>query len=691
MTNPTPARAETEQLAALVATVAAMDPARIAVEFDSTAVSYADLDAQLTLMAELTGGALDADTLVQVVLAELFPGVVDAAEGTFGVLLDSLAGDVMAALGLEAVAAATLVDRFAAQVARTPDAVAVQCGDVTLTYAAFDARVRVLAARLVEAGVGPETLVGLALRRSVELIVAVHAIVRAGGAYVPLDPDHPVDRLHYVLEVARPVVVVTRAGDEPDLNGAPVLRTDDIDWDAAPGEVVSGVRAGNAAYVIFTSGSTGRPKGVAVTHGAIVANLDWRQRRYAMTEADVVVQKTPYTFDVSVWELFWPLQIGARLVVAEAGRHGDPAYLAALIAQHRVTVTHFVPSMLAAFVGDVGSEVDLSSLRMVFASGEALPAATAARLRALSATALHNLYGPTEAAVDVTAHEVTALDEVSVPIGGPADGTGLLVLDENLDQVPVGVVGELYLAGVQLARGYVARPGLTADRFVANPYGVPGERMYRTGDLVRESRGELEYLGRTDFQVKLRGLRIELGEIEAVLAAHPRVGNAAVVLHRHGAGEALVGYVVSVDGAVLDEAELVEHAKSSMPEYMVPPLLVQLDAMPINASGKLDRKALPEPDFRVSAAEFREPRTATERTVAALFAELLEVDVVGLDDDFFRLGGNSLIATRAIGRLQANFGVRVDVRDFFDSPTVAVLAKLVEGGVVDDRPALVAG
>ncbi|MFJ2663673.1 non-ribosomal peptide synthase/polyketide synthase [Nocardia fluminea] len=691
MTNPTPARAETDQLAALVATVAAMDPARIAVEFDGTAVSYADLDAQLTLMAELTGGALDADTLVQVVLAELFPGVVDAAEGTFGALLDSLAGDAMAALGMESTVAATLVDRFAAQVARTPDAVAVQFGDIALSYAEFDARVRVLAARLVESGVGPETLVGLALRRGVELIVAVHAIVRAGGAYVPLDPDHPVDRLHYVLEVARPVVVVTRAADEPDLNGAPVLRTDDIDWDAVPDEVVSGVRADNTAYVIFTSGSTGRPKGVAVTHAAIVANLDWRQRRYGMTAADVVVQKTPYTFDVSVWELFWPLQVGARLVVAEPGRHGDPAYLAALIARHRVTVTHFVPSMLAAFVGDVDPDVDLSSLRMVFASGEALPAATAARLRALSSTALHNLYGPTEAAVDVTAHEVTALDEVSVPIGGPADDTGLHVLDENLDPVPAGVVGELYLSGVQLARGYVARPGLTADRFVADPYGAPGERMYRTGDLVRETRGELEYLGRTDFQVKLRGLRIELGEIEAVLAAHPRVGNAAVVLHRHAAGEALVGYVVSVDDAPLDTAELVEHAKTSMPEYMVPSLLVQLDAMPINASGKLDRKALPEPDFRVSAAEFREPRTATERAVAALFAELLAVEVVGLDDDFFRLGGNSLIATRAIGRLQANFGVRVDVRDFFDSPTVAVLAKLVEGGAADDRPALVAG
>ncbi|MGW6424729.1 non-ribosomal peptide synthase/polyketide synthase [Nocardia sp. NPDC055053] len=699
MTNTTPARAGTEQLAALVATVAAMEPARIAVEFDGTSVSYVDLDAQLTLMAELTGGALDPETLVQVVLAELFPGVVDAADGTFGVLLDSLARDAMAALGVALPAtgrAPTLVDRFAEQLARTPDGVAVQFGTETLTYAEFDARVRVLAGRLVALGVGPEALVGLAMRRSVELIVAVHAIVRAGGAYVPLDPDHPVDRLHYVLEVARPVVVVTRGRDEPDLNGAPVLRTDEIDWTASPAEVVGGARAGNTAYVIFTSGSTGRPKGVAVTHGAIVANLDWRQRCYGLTDADVVLQKTPYTFDVSVWELFWPLQIGARLVVAEPGRHGDPGYLAALIAEHRVSVTHFVPSMLAAFAGELAeaaAPVDLSSLRMVFASGEALPAATAARLRKLSATALHNLYGPTEAAVDVTAHEVTAADEVSVPIGGPADDTGLLVLDENLDQVPAGVVGELYLSGVQLARGYVARPGLTADRFVADPFGEPGDRMYRTGDLVRQLPGgdELEYLGRTDFQVKLRGLRIELGEIEAVLAAHPRVGNAAVVLHRHAAGEALVGYVVSVDGEELDSAELAAHAKTSMPEYMVPSLLVQLPAMPINASGKLDRKALPEPDFRAAAAEFREPRTDTERAVAALFGELLDVETVGLDDDFFRLGGNSLIATRAIARLQANFGVRVDVRDFFDSPTVAVLAKLVDDGVTDDRPALVAG
>ena len=699
MTNTTPARAGTEQLAALVATVAAMEPARIAVDFDGTAVSYADLDAQLTTMAELTGGALDPESLVQVVLAELFPGVVDAADGTFGVLLDALAGDALAALGMEppmAGQAPTLVDRFAEQLARTPDLVAVQFGARTLTYAEFDARVRVLAGRLVALGVGPEALVGLAMRRGLELIVAVHAIVRAGGAYVPLDPDHPVDRLHYVLEVARPVVVVTRAADEPDLNGVPVLRTDDIDWTAPPAAVDGGARAGNTAYVIFTSGSTGRPKGVAVTHGAIVANLDWRQRRYALSDADVVLQKTPYTFDVSVWELFWPLQIGARLVVAEPGRHGDPGYLAALIAEHRVSVTHFVPSMLAAFAGELSettAPVDLSSLRMVFASGEALPAATATRLRKLSATALHNLYGPTEAAVDVTAHEVSDADEVSVPIGGPADDTGLLVLDENLDQVPAGVVGELYLSGVQLARGYVARPGLTADRFVANPYGVPGERMYRTGDLVRQLPGgdELEYLGRTDFQVKLRGLRIELGEIEAVLAAHPRVGNAAVVLHRYAAGEALVGYVVSVDGAPLDEAELVAHAKASMPEYMVPSLLVQLPAMPINASGKLDRKALPEPDFRVAAAEFRAPVTTTERAVAALFGDLLDVETVGLDDDFFRLGGNSLIATRAIARLQANFGVRVDVRDFFDNPTVAVLAKLVDGGPVDDRPVLVAG
>ncbi|WP_261774608.1 non-ribosomal peptide synthetase, partial [Nocardia neocaledoniensis] len=692
MTNTTPARAGTEQLAALVAAVAVLEPTRIAVEFGATSVSFADLDAQLTTMAELTGGALDPETLVQVVLAELFPGVVDAADGTFGALLVALADEAMAVLGLTVPTAPTLVDRFTEQVDRTPDAVAVRFGDTTLTYAEFDTRVRALAARLVDLGVGPEALVGLAMRRGVELIVAVHAIVRAGGAYVPLDPDHPAERLRYVLEVARPVVVVTRACDEPELTGCAVLRTDDVDWSAAPEVVDGGAVAGNTAYVIFTSGSTGRPKGVAVTHGAIVANLDWRQRRYPLSAADVVLQKTPYTFDVSVWELFWPLQIGAELVVAEPGRHGDPAYLAALIAERRVSVTHFVPSMLAAFVGELAeSPVDLSSMRLVFASGEALPAATAARLRALSGAALHNLYGPTEAAVDVTAHEVTAADEVSVPIGGPADDTGLLVLDENLDRVPAGVVGELYLSGVQLARGYVARPGLTADRFVANPFGAPGERMYRTGDLVRELGGELEYLGRTDFQVKLRGLRIELGEIEAVVAAHPRVGNAAVILHRHAAGEALVGYVVSVDGAELDEAELAAHAKASMPEYMVPSLFVQLPAMPINASGKLDRKALPEPDFRAAAAEFRAPETATERAVAELFAELLGVEAVGADDDFFRLGGNSLIATRAIARLQAGFGVRVDVRDFFDSPTVAVLAQLIDDGQVDDRPALVAG
>ncbi|GGK41953.1 non-ribosomal peptide synthetase [Nocardia camponoti] len=695
MSNTTGARAEIEQLAALVATVAMIEPARIAVSFDGVALAYGDLDARLTATAELTGGVLDAETLVQVVLAEIFPTAIEAEEGAFGRLIGELAADAMAALGVEAVAGMpTLVDRFLDQAALSPDAVAVEFDGQTLTYAAFDARVRILAARLRELGVGPESLVGLAMRRSLELIVAVHAIVRVGGAYVPLDPDHPVERLHYVLDTARPVVVVTRECDAPDLADAPLLRTDDIDWSVDAPEVAPTAQADNTAYVIFTSGSTGRPKGVAVTHAAIVANLDWRQRMYGMRADDVVLQKTPYTFDVSVWELFWPLQIGARLVVAEPGRHGDPAYLASLIAAHRVTITHFVPSMLAAFVAELAEvAADLSSLRMVFASGEALPAATAARLRQLSATALHNLYGPTEAAVDVTAHEVTAADEVSVPIGAAADDTDLLVLDENLDEVPAGVVGELYLAGVQLARGYVARPGLTADRFVANPYGLLGERMYRTGDLVRQlpGGGELEYLGRTDFQVKLRGLRIELGEIEAVLASHPRVGNAAVVLHKPVAGEMLVGYFVTTDGAPLEVSELAAHAKSVMPEYMVPSLLVQLDAMPINASGKLDRKALPAPDFSAIAAEYRAPESATELRVAALFADLLGREQIGLDDDFFRLGGNSLIATRAIARLRAEFGVAVDVRDFFDNPTVAVLAALLDGGVADDRPALVAG
>ncbi|NUS91953.1 MAG: AMP-binding protein, partial [Nocardia sp.] len=396
--------------------------------------------------------------------------------------------------------------------------------------------------------------------------------------------------------------------------------------------------------------------------------------------ADVVLQKTPSTFDVSVWEFFWPLQVGARLVVAKPDGHRDPEYLAEVIDSEGVTVAHFVPSMLTVFVAALPGEAGVapcSSLRAVFSSGEALPGRPAQRLRELTGTAVHNLYGPTEAAVDVTFHEVTDADTAVVPIGVPVFNTQVYVLDDRLRPVPVGVAGELYLAGTQLARGYVARPDLSADRFVANPFAA-GERMYRTGDVVRwNSAGELEYLGRSDFQVKLRGLRIELGEIETALTDIDEVGQAVVVLRGDArTGDQLVGYLVPTAGAPLDIADVREDLSARLPSYMVPAAFVVLDELPLGASGKLDRRALPAPVFETRV--FRAPSTPVEEIVAATFAEVLGVERVGVDDDFFALGGNSLSATRVAARLSAALDTDLAVRELFEASTVAALAARAE-------------
>uniref|UniRef100_UPI0024571DFC non-ribosomal peptide synthetase n=1 Tax=Nocardia cyriacigeorgica TaxID=135487 RepID=UPI0024571DFC len=737
-----------DDLPGLVHTVAEVEPERTAIAHGGAAIGYAELAAELAGLDEAMGGALGAGELLPIVVSGRFPGLLESGDGALGEVLERLLTDavIAAAPVLTPLAPAeTLISLFEEQVRRTPDAVALEFEGTTLTYAEFSARVDAMARRLREFGVGPDVLVGLALRRSVELLVGMYATVKAGGGYVPIDPDHPADRIAYVLDVARPAVVLTTAADRPALD--PSVRTLCIDSVAADERHAPlaagpdrGLRAGaaserdaetcwptvspdNIAYVIFTSGSTGRPKGVAVSHRAIVANLRWRQRLYRLDTADVVLQKTPFTFDVSVWEFFWPLQVGARLVIARPEGHRDPAYLARVIRESGVTVTHFVPSMLSVFVAEPSVTESVDSLRLVFASGEALPAATAAAFRDISGATLHNLYGPTEAAVDVTAHEVTGADLDSVPIGSAADDTDLLVLDDNLRPVATGVVGELYLAGVQLARGYLSRPGLTADRFVANPEGAPGDRMYRTGDLVRWAPGsdggpdELEYLGRVDFQVKLRGLRIELGEIEAALLDHDEVAQAAAVVHHSTAGDRLVAYVVAARRrgtgmagsdataplgstepldvtARLDPASILDAVRTRLPEYMIPAELIVLDEMPLNPNGKLDRRALPEPDFSTAAAEYREPSTDAERAVAAIFADLLGHDRIGADDNFFALGGNSLIATRALARIGAALDIAVDVRDFFDNPTPAGLAALA-GAVLefegDGTRAVIAG
>ncbi|MBW4716879.1 non-ribosomal peptide synthase/polyketide synthase [Saccharothrix sp. SC076] len=563
------------------------------------------------------------------------------------------------------------------QVSRTPDAVAL-IGDEEVTYAEFDARVEALAQVLAHAGAGPDRVVAVALPRSVDLVVALHAVQRAGAAYLPIDVTHPAERIAGVLADARPAVVVA----DRDFAGYPVVRADRPLPAVTPGPLPA-AGPDDAAYVIFTSGSTGRPKGVVVPHRAIVNRLLWMQDRYRLAPGERVLQKTPATFDVSVWEFFWPLVVGATLVVARPDGHRDPAYLAEVIRAHRVTTVHFVPSMLRAFL-DEPTAAACTSLFRVICSGEALPGDLARRCREVLHAELHNLYGPTEAAVDVTSWQVSNADRVSVPIGRPVWNTGLRVLDANLRPVPPNVPGELYLTGVQLARGYLGRPGLTAERFVADPHGPAGSRMYRTGDLARwTADGVVEFLGRVDHQVKLRGFRIELGEVEAALTAAPGVRAAAVVLREGVGGEpALVGYLVGTP----DLAAVRRSALSALPEYMLPSAFVVLDELPLSANGKLDRKALPAPVADATAT--RAPATARELALCQAFEDVLGVPV-GADDDFFALGGHSLLATRLVGRVRAELGVDLPLRSLFAAPTPAALAHvLAEDGPT--RPPLVA-
>ncbi|WPO69809.1 non-ribosomal peptide synthetase [Streptomyces sp. KN37] len=572
---------------------------------------------------------------------------------------------------------ATLPELFEAQVARTPDAVAVVFEGESVSYAELDFRANQLARLLMARGVGAESVVGVCLERGVELVVALLGVVKAGAAYLPVDPEYPAERIAYVLEAAGAASVVTTGALE-SLLPADVMRVHVDDPEQAgldAGPLGVEVRPENPAYVIFTSGSTGRPKGVVVPHAGVVNRLVWMQDRYGLDAGDRVLQKTPFGFDVSVWEFFWPLLEGAALVVARPGGHREPGYVASLIREQGVTTVHFVPSMLEVFLAEV-SVGECGGLRRVFCSGEALSVAAQERFfEVFPGVELHNLYGPTEASVDVTAWRCVP-GALSVPIGAPVANTRVFVLDAGLQPVPVGVGGELYLAGVQLARGYVGRPGLTAERFVADPFAA-GRRMYRTGDVVRwDAGGQLEYLGRADDQVKIRGFRIEPGEVRAVVAAHPQVVQAAVVAREDMPGDIhLVAYVVPREeyGSRLPES-VVRFVAGRLPEYMVPSAVVVLDALPLNVNGKLDRKALPAPDYAGLAGAGRGPETVREEILCAAFAEVLGLENVGVDDDFFRLGGHSLLAVRLVEILRTQ-NVSVSMRALFDAPTPAGVAR----------------
>ncbi|MFF2120243.1 amino acid adenylation domain-containing protein [Kitasatospora sp. NPDC058184] len=572
----------------------------------------------------------------------------------------------------------TVPELFAAQAARTPEATALVAGAERLTYAQLNARANRIAHWLIAQGVRPGDTVAVALPRSVELVAVLLATHKAGAAYLPLDLDYPAERTAFMCRDAEPAYVV----DDLDLISGLL----DGDGGDATGPAVA-QHPGLPAYVIYTSGSTGRPKGVVVPQRAIVNRLLWMQDEYGLGPDDRVLQKTPSSFDVSVWEFFWPLVTGATLVVAEPGGHRDPAYLSRLIQTEAVTTVHFVPSMLEAFLADE-STARCTGLTRVMCSGEALPADLAARFHdTLPHAELHNLYGPTEAAVDVSSWHSVA-DPGVVPIGRPVWNTRLYVLDAALRPVAPGAPGELYIAGVQLADGYLRRPGVTAERFVANPFGAPGDRMYRTGDLARwTTDGVLQFLGRADQQVKIRGFRIEPAEIEAALTTHPAVRQALVVAREN----TLVAYAVPEEGAGIDTRQLREHLRATLPEHMIPAAVVPLDRLPLTPSGKVDRAALPVPDFGGSVSEGgRGPRSAREAALCEVFAEVLGVDRAGIDDDFFDLGGHSLLATRLVSRVRSVLGVELPLRAVFESPTVAGLAqRLGAGGAV--RPELVAG
>ncbi|WP_375501123.1 amino acid adenylation domain-containing protein [uncultured Nostoc sp.] len=582
---------------------------------------------------------------------------------------------------------------FEQQVERTPDAVAVVFENQQLTYEQLNRKANQLAHHLQTLGVGPEVLVGICVERSLDMVVALLGILKAGGAYVPLDPTYPQERLSYMLADSGVEVLLTHRQLLSSLpsNTAQVVSLDN-DWEAieqySHQNLDVGVDADNLAYVIYTSGSTGLPKGAMNTHQGIRNRLLWMQDAYQLTSSDRVLQKTPFSFDVSVWEFFWPLLTGARIVIAKPEGHKDSTYLVNLISTQQITTIHFVPSMLQVFLQEPNCG-NCSCLQRVICSGEALPFELTERFFEHLECELHNLYGPTEAAIDVTFWQCQLQENRQlVPIGRPIANTQVYILDKQLQAVPIGVPGELYIGGDGLARGYLNRPELTSEKFIPNPFcDRKSERLYKTGDLARySSDGNIEFLGRIDYQVKIRGFRIELGEIESVLNTHPQIQQTVIIaIEDIPDNKRLVAYIVSED-ELLTTNQLREFLFSKLPEYMVPSAFVTLDTLPLTANGKVDRKALPAPEREISQEdEYVAPRTPSEEIIANIFASVLNIQAVGINDNFFTLGGHSLLATQLISRLRVAFEVEIELRAVFSSPTVAQLEQTLTQLRTSDR------
>jgi amino acid adenylation domain-containing protein len=581
-------------------------------------------------------------------------------------------------------AGACLHELFAAQAKLTPQSVAAVMGNQQWTYAELDERANRIAGRLQQLGVKPEERVGIFVQRSLEMTAGMLGVLKAGAAYVPLDPAYPEERIKLMVRDADVRVVLTQswlAGQLPAGVGQVVNLDEGWETEAPAPYQAPQASPDNLAYVIYTSGSTGIPKGVMISHRSAVNHMLWMQATFSVTEVDRVLQKTPFNFDASMWELFLPLMTGACVVLARDGGHTESDYLVQVAAEQKVTILQVVPSLLRMLLDEPGLR-NCKSLRLLFSGGETLPAELPARFFAQLDAGLINFYGPTEATIDATFWICKREGEETVPIGHPLANYQIHILDDQQQLVPEGESGELYIGGIGLSRGYLNRPDLTAESFVPDPFSdEPGQRLLRTGDLARRrADGAVEFMGRADHQVKLRGLRIELDEIEATLEQHPAVRHAAVILREFASGDhRLVGYVLPKNGIQPSPAELRAFLGEKLPMTMVPSVFVLLETLPLLPNGKLNRRALPMPDMtRELESDYVAPGTPLEETLATIWAEVLGQKQIGIHDNFFDLGGHSLLATRILSRVREVLRIEIPLRSLFQTPTIAGMVEVAQ-------------